>query len=301
VRIRLFVTVVVVVVAAVAAAVLVAAATQVTPLAAPPDRALPPAPSPVPGTSTAATAAVPATSAATPRLVSIDTPGYWSWALLDRATLEITGGPDRRSGTSSTESMIKVWIVADRLRTYAESGEQPPAEVLALAGSAIRDSDDEAAQSLYHDGGGDDVIRRLTEICGLTDTNAYPGWWSRTQMSARDAVRMGLCLADGRAAGPQWTDWVLAEMRQVRGSTDPADQPYGGRWGIIDALPADQRDRLAIKNGWTPIWSDDTWHISCLAIADDWILAVQTRYPVDLGLDHGAGTCREVARQVLGF
>jgi hypothetical protein len=287
----------VVVVLAVAAAVLVAAVTWVATLAAPPGRALPPAPAP----STAATAAVPVAPAATPRLVSIDTPGYWSWALLDRATLEITGGPDRRPGTSSTESMIKVWIVADRLRTYDESGEQPPEQVLALASSAIRDSDDEAAETLYRDGGGDDVIRRLIATCELADTTAYPDWWSRTQMSARDAVRMGLCLADGRAAGPRWTEWVLAEMRQVRGTTDPADQPYGGRWGIIDALPPDQQDRLAIKNGWTPIWSDGTWHISCLAIAEDWILAVQTRYPVDLGLDHGAGICHDVARQALGF
>jgi hypothetical protein len=83
------------------------------------------------------------------------------------------------------------------------------------------------------------------------------------------------------------------------GTTAAADQPGGGRWGIIDALPAKQAATVAIKNGWTPIWADGTWHLNCLAIADSWILAVEARYPVSLGLDHGARVCRTVAEQLL--
>lgn len=230
--------------------------------------------------------------------VAVETPGYWSWAALDRTTGLLAGGPDP-AGANTTESMIKVWIVADHLRRHAERGTRPPARILRLARAAIRHSDDRAAETLYVEAGGDASITRLIDICGLTGTIIYPGWWSRTEMTARDAVRMGLCLADGRAAGPEWTGWVLEEMRQVRGTIDPIDQPHGGRWGIIDALPAEVADRVAIKNGWTAIDADRTWHVNCLAIAVDWILAVQARYPVDLGLAHGAGICRDVATQVL--
>lgn len=232
--------------------------------------------------------------------VVVHTPGFWSWAMLDRSTGVIVSGPGEPEATLSTESMIKVWIVADRLRTLSEAGIAVPEPELALARVAIRDSDDQAAETLYRVGGGDAVIERLIRVCGLTGTTAYPGWWSRTEMSATDAVRMGLCVADGRAAGPDWTDWLLEEMRQVRGGTAAADQPHGGRWGIIDALPADQAARLAIKNGWTPILADGTWHVNCLAIADSWIMAVQARYPIELGLDHGAWVCAEVAGQLLG-
>lgn len=230
--------------------------------------------------------------------VAVESPGFWSWAVLDRATGQIAGRQGR-TGTNTTESMIKAWIVADHLRRYVERGEQPPRRVRELGRAAIRHSDDAAAQTLYVEGGGDQVIQRLIDFCGLTGTTIYPGWWSRTEMTARDAVRMGLCLADGRAAGPEWTGWVLAQMRQVRGTVDPADQPHGGRWGIIDALPAALAGQVAIKNGWTAIAADRSWHVNCLAIAPEWILAVQARYPVGLGLAHGAGVCRDVARQVL--
>jgi hypothetical protein len=194
--------------------------------------------------------------------------------------------------------MVKAWIVADYLRRQAAQRRRPSDQMLQAASSAIRHSDDAAAQLLYVQSGGDEVIHRLVTTCRLTDTTAYPSWWSRTQMSARDAVRMGACIADGRAAGPQWTSWLLGEMRQVQGTTGRADQPAGGRWGIIDGLPAAVAGRVAVKNGWTPIWADGNWHLNCLAIADGWVLAVEARYPISLGLDHGAGICRTVAEQL---
>ena len=89
------------------------------------------------------------------------------------------------------------------------------------------------------------MIQRAIKICGLTDTKRgnvkpYTGWWSFTRMSPRDAVRVGDCIADGKAAGPKWTKWVLDQMSKVRGTTAAKDQGNpsgGGRWGIIDGLP----------------------------------------------------------------
>lgn len=238
-----------------------------------------------------------ATLAAGPVKVSVD--GFAAWALLDRQTGKIAGS-DNMTATSSTESMIKIWLVSDYLRRNPE----PSAERLAEASTAIRDSDDDAAQSLYLAGGGDEVVQRMISTCGLTDTSvARPGWWSYTQMSPRDAVRLGECVKNGTAAGPKWTAWVLKEMTLVRGTTAAADQHEtsgGGRWGIIDGLPEEiVKQGVAIKNGWTAIWADGNWHVNCLAVADDWVLAVMLRYPTDHGLDYGANLCRTITEQLV--
>ena len=229
------------------------------------------------------------------RPVTLRVTGFASWALLDRRTGRTAAS--KTTGTNSAESMIKAWIAADYLRRAAGAGQQPSAGTLTELSRMIRDSDDGAAEDIYRQDGLDDVVERMISICKLTDTSVYYAWWSRTQMSARDAVRMGACIADGRAAGKKWTGWVLNEMRHVRGSI--ADQPDGGHWGIIDALPASLASEVAIKNGWTEIGADNSWHVNCLAVHSDWVLAVLVRYPASLGLGYGAGVCGSVTRQLL--
>lgn len=233
--------------------------------------------------------------------------GFFSWALLDRATGKISGAKNM-SSTNSTESMIKVWIVSDYLRRL--DGKTPPAASLSMASTAIRDSNDVSAEALFNRGGRGPVIDRLIEICKLTDTKKVvpPGegsvWWSYTQMSPRDAVRMGKCVKDGTAAGPKWTKWVLDEMSKVRGSTAGKDQRArqgGGRWGIIDGLPKGvlAQGPVGMKNGWTLINADGKWHLNCLGITDDWVLSVMLRYPGGNGLDYGAKVCASVASQLV--
>ena len=236
--------------------------------------------------------------------------GFVSWALLDRRTGKITGSKNLRS-TNSTESMIKVWIVSDFLRRAADRDQRPSSRRLAQGRSAIRDSDDDAAQSLYVAGGRDAVVQRMIKKCGLSDTKISGprglgdrGWWSYTRISARDAVRLGDCVKNGTAAGSQWTDWVLQQMSKVRGTTAAKDQHArrgGGRWGIIDGLPPAmlRAEPIAIKNGWTLINADGKWHVNCLAVADGWVLAVLMRYPGRQGLKYGANVCKQVARQLV--
>lgn len=259
----------------------------------------------VPGAPAAAPSPPPAPSPpaapARPRLaagpVALDIDGFLSWALLDRASDTIGGSPNG-TATTQTESMIKVWLVADYLRRTVEAGRKPTSQWLRTASRAIRDSDDAAAEQLYAHGGRNSVVRRMIKTCRLTDTKVYTGWWSRTLISAHDAVRLGDCIADGRAAGPAYTRWLLDEMTRVRGSTAAEDQPEGGRWGIIDGLPEQLRDPpVSIKNGWTQVGGN--WNVNCLAVTDEWVLAVLLRYPVPKGLDHGADTCAGVARQLV--
>jgi len=230
-------------------------------------------------------AAQPAAPLLVPARVDVTVPGFFSWALLDRASGKISGSANLATDTSSTESMIKVWISADYLRRLGSAS--PSQSRLTELSRMIRDSDDDAAEDVYQAGGANTVVQRMIKICGLTDTSLFDGWWSRTEISAEDAVRLGACVADGRAAGAKWTSWILGQMRQVRGE---------GRFGIIEALLADAAARTSIKNGWTQVGSD--WHVNCLAIVDKYVLAVLTQYPVELGLQYGAGVCRNVAAQL---
>lgn len=263
---------------------------------------------PVDSAATAAppTAPPPPTLAAAPVTLDLGTGNFFSWALLDRRTGEISGAKNM-TATNSTESMIKVWIVSDYLRRLGDK--QPSATRLRQASTAIRDSNDDAAGSLYNAGGGTAVTKRMITMCALTETKVsttpgYVGWWSFTQMSARDAVRLGDCVKSGKAAGPKWTEWVLTEMTKVRGTTAKKDQRLkqgGGRWGIIDGLPEEilAQGPVGIKNGWTLINADQKWHLNCLAVADDWVLAVMMRYPGKKGLDYGARVCESVTEQLV--
>jgi len=254
-------------------------------------------------TPPAPTAPPPPTLAAAPVSINLGKGNFFSWALLDRETGAISGSANK-TATNSTESMVKVWIVSDYLRRLGDKA--PSASRLKQASVAIRRSDDKAAQSLYNASGGSAVLSRMTTMCGLKETKPVvpPGeksaWWSYTKMSPADAVRMGECVKNGKAAGPKWTKWVLTEMTKVNGTTAKRDQPYGGRWGIIDGLPPQIiKQGVGIKNGWTPIFVDNKWHVNCLAVADNWVLAVMMRYPIKKGLDFGASVCASVAEQLV--
>jgi hypothetical protein len=240
--------------------------------------------------------------------VSGDVDGFFSWALMDLKNGKIAGSPNSATATSSTESMIKVWIVSDFLRRTADKGAKPTKSRLGQASRAIRNSDDNAAESLFNAGGRAPVIDRMIKICGLTATKKVvpPGqrsvWWSYTEMTAQDVTRLGECVKSGDAAGEKWTEWVLTEMTKVAGTVKQQQaRTGGGRWGIIDGLPAEivKDTPVSMKNGWTAINADQKWHISCLAVTDDWVLAVQTRYPIKKGLAYGAGVCGSVATQLV--
>ena len=233
----------------------------------------------------------------TARPVNVSVNGFFGWALMDRHTGNIAGSGNDDSGTNTTESMIKAWLTSDYLRGLGD--QQPSQSRLAELSRMIRNSDDNAAQDIYLTDGGNAVIRRLISTCGLQHTSVFNGWWSKTQVTPADAVRMGLCVADGRAAGPKWTPWVLDEMKHVQGTTAAADQPDGGHWGVVDALPPELLKDTSIKNGWTLIYADGLWHVNCLAVHPDWILAVMMRYPGHNGLQYGADVCKQVTQQLL--
>jgi hypothetical protein len=210
---------------------------------------------------------------------------FVGWAVLDLASGSLTGSGNAAE-LSTTASMIKSWLVADRLRRATETGTRPGPDRLAELRTIIRDSDNPLTHALFAELGADASIERMIEICGLTDSEPVPGRWSNTRMSPRDTARMAGCLADGRGAGPEWTGWLLAELRAVHGPGD---------FGIRHAFPPDRRATIAIKNGWVVRDAQHAWHVSCLAIGDGWTMGVLARYPERLGLAYGAELCRSLA------
>ncbi|HET6213347.1 MAG TPA: serine hydrolase [Micromonosporaceae bacterium] len=224
-----------------------------------------------------------------PGPVTINTPGFWSWALINTRTGQVSGAKNL-AATSTTASMVKAWLAADYLRRAAEQGVTPDTARINELSIMIRDSDNNAAQDIYELLGQTASIKRLISKCKLTDSSAVSGSWSRTTVSARDTARMAACIGDGRAAGPKWTSWLLNEMRHVRGTGD---------FGIRKALPAEIAKQTAIKNGWLLRDTDGLWHMACLAIGAGWTLGVLVRYPGSLGFEHGANICKSVAAQLM--
>jgi hypothetical protein len=247
------------------------------------DRPTPtPTPTPTPSPSLPPLAVRPAD-------VKIDATGWWAWSLLDARTGE-SYGSENMTETSTTASLIKSWIGADYLRGLAGAGKQPTDAQLQQVRVMIRDSDNNAAESLYNKIGRAASIKRLISTCKLTDSSvAKDGGWSRTKLSPRDITRMAACIADGRAAGPTWTKWLLDEMRAVRGVGD---------FGIRKAFPASVQKTIAIKNGWVDRQAEQEYHVSCLAIGDGWTMGVMTKYPINLGYTYGAKICQQVAEQL---
>lgn len=216
-------------------------------------------------------------------VVSVDAPGWISWSALDTRTGELVGS-ENMAEANYAMSMIKAWIAADYLHTHYSDGKQPSAGTLAGLATMIRDSANGPAHMYW---GGAASIKRLRQVCGATDVVARPWSWSLTGLSSRDAVHLGACVADGRAAG-RWTGWLLDQMRAVRGQ---------GLFGPIAVLPG-----LAIKNGWEVY--EGVWYVNCMAIGDGYVLAVEQSWRSTGGsyqanVNAGAAGCIAVTRALL--
>ncbi|GIF57876.1 hypothetical protein Air01nite_39710 [Asanoa iriomotensis] len=221
--------------------------------------------------------------------IKIDHSGWYSWALLDTRTGELSGPADRTE-LSTTASLIKSWIGADFLRRSAEQGTEPSASRMAQVETMIRDSDNNAAQSLYEANGGAPSIKRLISMCKLKDSKvSADGGWSRTMLSPADITRLGACIANGTAAGPKWTKYLLDQMRAVRGTGD---------FGPRKAFPAADQKKIAIKNGWVDRQREQEYHVSCMAIGDGWVIGVMTKYDISKGYTYGANICKQVGVQL---
>lgn len=216
--------------------------------------------------------------------------GLWmSWALVDTATgtgpgARWTGSANAAAERTEAESAIKAWLAADTLRSATEDGRAVTAGERSAIRDAIRSSDDDAAERLYRAGGTEAMIGRLEPECGVEVSTSRRGWWSYTQLGARDAAGMLGCVREHAPEWPGGAD-LLADLAAI-----DAD----GRSGVAEMVPGTSSE----KNGWTV--HGDTWNVNCVVAWEDRSLAVLTRFPAERGLDYGWGVCRDVATDVLG-
>lgn len=217
-------------------------------------------------------------------LTMLPTDAWYSWSFRDTKTGKIKESSNAKTEQNNTESMIKIWIGADYLNGIKEADREPDENELQLLHNMIHVSDDNAAEVLYQSRGADAVIERLITGAKLTHTTTHSGWWALTQITARDATTM-LKYVLKLARDNPWIAWLLDEARHV----DPSNA-----FGIPAALPPGTS--TAVKNGWTA--NGENWNLNCLAAWDTKILAVLTRYPVELGQQYGADICADITEQV---
>lgn len=213
----------------------------------------------------------------------IDSTHTVSWALMDLKT-GLFAGSENWNKPQYLMSMIKPWIAAD----YFNQHPNPSSATLTQLASMIVDSNDQAAYQYF---GGQKSFDRLIKTCGLTDLVVRSWSWSLTEMSARDAVRYGYCIYSGMATTDAWTTWIVDKMRHVRGDGD---------FGPRELFP--DRTKIATKNGWYNY--QGKWYVNCLAITDDWAIAVLQQWPYqggDLlyGISLANPTCKSIASQLL--
>jgi len=248
-----------------------------------------PTPSPTPSPSATPTPppTTPPPTTKPPTAVS-----YTTWALIDRRTGELRGFDLAKR--AFTESTVKIWLAADFLGRARAAGTPISTADMALLQKMIRLSDDIAADRFFARNGRFASIDRMVRTCGLTETipDRERQRWSKTEISARDLARLGLCIADGKVTNPTDTAWILDQMRHVGGD---------GLFGIKFALPPADASVLAIKNGWYSHGFDSRWRVLCLGVHPDWVLAVISTYPSRLGRGYGERACEDTTRLAVGL
>ncbi|NUT08543.1 MAG: hypothetical protein HOV76_34255 [Hamadaea sp.] len=229
--------------------------------------------------------------------VQTDEDTWYAWQWVNLTTGETYGSANAATQTNNTESMIKAWIGADYLAGIEASGQTLSDPDKTLITKMIKQSDNAAAQTLYLRRGGDEVIQRAIDECGLTGTTITETWWSKTQITALDATRMMREILR-RAETSEPVRWLVDDlMRNV------ADD---NAFGIAQVLAeTDPQADPAVKNGWTDHAATGLWNLNCLAewastgTGDRIVLAILTRYPLDYGQAYGEKVCREVTSQLL--
>jgi uncharacterized RmlC-like cupin family protein len=161
-----------------------------------------------------------------------------------------------RPGVAEAEASIaKVDILATLLYEAQQRGESLTVAQQQLAAAAIDQSDNNDAQLLWNDAGGNPAIGAFNARAGMTETFLDPpGVWGHYQTTALDQIRLLEQLAlPGGVLGAGARAFELALMRNVA----PV-QAWGVSGGVLS--PA----TVALKNGWLPLAAAGGWQINSI-------------------------------------
>ncbi|SNS29620.1 hypothetical protein [Rhodococcoides kyotonense] len=200
-----------------------------------------------------------------------------SFAVLDRRT-----GAYYASGDTTqveTASVSKLFI-ADEVLHEANIAQAPVAEEdLTQLKVMLKSSSDDAANYLWNEYGGNDIVLRVAERYGLAATSPpWDGLWWNTMTTAADIVGYYTKLVDGTGGlSPASTSTILSLLRE---SEPVATDGYHQHFGIVDGLPSEPV--WAVKQGWMCCIAGRWVHLSTGTVGEDdeYVIALISREEV---------------------
>ncbi|WP_257014383.1 class A beta-lactamase-related serine hydrolase [Rhodococcus sp. ACPA1] len=197
-----------------------------------------------------------------------------SIAVLDRATGSYLEGA--AAEPVETASLAKLFIAAQMYHLDA-IGERPLSDNdHLLLKRMLESSDDDAANTLWDDLGGSDVVVDVAGRYGLAATTPpWDGLWWNTETTAADLVTFYAGLLDDRdGLGP---GRIAEFVDYLRSSTPEGIDGYDQRFGLPEGLPGE--NVVGVKQGWMCCVGDRWIHVSTGLIGDDnrYIVAVASR------------------------
>lgn len=181
-----------------------------------------------------------------------------------------------------TASVVKLLIAIDLLHSQ---NWQPDAATAARLEQMISYSDDDIANALWDQDGGNSIVTRTASLIGLTSTQPPddPAQWGEATMSAQDVVTTYEFIQDEIPAPAQ--DVLTAGMSGAAATAADGFQQY---FGIPDGLPGASWE---IKQGWMLLMSTtvlDTTGMVGLGPTMPYAVAIMTELPA--GTSWSAGT-----------
>ncbi|TQC51072.1 hypothetical protein EEB14_01390 [Rhodococcus sp. WS4] len=197
-----------------------------------------------------------------------------SIAVLDRATSSYL--EDAATEPVETASLAKLFIAAQMYHLDA-LGERPLSDYdRLLLARMLESSDDDAANTLWDDLGGPDLVVDVAGRYGLAATTPpWDGLWWNTETTAADLVTFYAGLLDDRDG---LGEGRIAEfVGYLRASTPEGIDGYDQRFGIPDGLPGERV--VGVKQGWMCCVTDRWIHVSTGVMGEDsrYIVAVASR------------------------
>jgi len=172
-----------------------------------------------------------------------------------------------------TASVVKLLIAIDLLHSQ---NWQPDDTTAARLEQMISYSDDDIANALWDEDGGNSIVTRAAALIGLTETQPPddPAQWGESMMSAQDVVKTYQYIQDEIPAQAQ--DVLMTGMRNAAATAADGTQQY---FGIPDGLPGTS---WAIKQGWMMLMSTtvlDTTGMVGLGPTMPYAVAIMTELP----------------------
>jgi hypothetical protein len=186
-------------------------------------------------------------------------------------------------------SIAKVDILATALYAAQEDHTTLSATQQELATAAIEESDNDAAQDLWQDDGGNAGIAAFNAKVGMTQTILDPeGAWGLYESTARDQIRLLEHLAlPNRVLSGASRSYELGLMHDVEVAQD---------WGVSSGVLAPAT--VALKNGWLPL--GEGWEINSIGSVTgryrDYLIAVLTSENPSMG--YGVATIAGISQLV---